>query len=65
MFGAAALNRFGWVEATEVLADDLLGAIALDALGSGIPTGNLAAGVEQDDSVVANVFHQQAKALIT
>ena len=52
------------VEAREMLADDLVGAVALDALGAGIPVRDLALRVEHVDRVVGDALHQQAEPLL-
>src|SRR5205823_5475609 len=51
------------VEAGEVLADDLLGRIALEPLGPSIPGGDHALWVEHEDGVVPNPLDQQAETL--
>ena len=40
------------------------GRIALDALGAGVPTDDMPAGIEHDDGVVRDAFHQQAEAVL-
>ena len=52
------------IEAREVLADDLVGAVALDALGAGVPGRDVAVGVEHEDRVVLDALDQQAEALL-
>ena len=47
-----------------MLADDLVGAIALDALGAFVPGPHVAAGVEHEDRVVAHAPEQQPVALL-
>ena len=44
-----------------MLADDLIGAIALDALGSRIPAGDVAVGIEAIERVVGDALHQHAE----
>ena len=52
------------VEAPEMLADDLACAIALDALGAGVPVGDDAVGVEHVDRVVAHALDQMLEAAL-
>src|SRR5262245_5563114 len=54
----------GGVEAADMAADDLLVAVALDALGADVPVHHDAAGIEHEDRVVADTLHQQAKPLL-
>ena len=42
--GPAPVDGLLRVEAGEVLADDLLGLVALDALGPGVPSGHVPCG---------------------
>ncbi len=44
-----------------MLADDFRSDIALDALGTGIPVGDTAIGVEHVDRIVAHALHNQRK----
>ena len=46
-------------EHAEVLADDLVGAIPLHPLSFGRPAGHVAARIEQENRVVADVLDQQ------
>ena len=52
------------IEADKRLADDLVGAIALDALGTGVPRHDMSLGVEKEDRVVAHFVDQQTKLLL-
>ena len=45
-------------------ADDLLGRVALDALGARVPARDPALGVEHEDGVVPDALDQQAEALL-
>src|SRR4051812_44308703 len=47
-----------------MLADDVLGLVALDALGPCVPGGDMPLRVEQEDGVIADSFNQQPKALL-
>src|SRR5947209_9623815 len=47
-----------------MLAEDLLGAIALDALGARVPARHMALPVEHEDGVVLRAFDQQSEALL-
>ena len=47
-----------------MLADDLVGAIALDALGARIPARHASLRVEHEDGVVLHCLDEQAKALL-
>ena len=52
------------VEAREVLADDLVGLVAVDPLGALVPGHHVAVGVEHEDRVVAYVLDQEVEALL-
>ncbi len=47
-----------------MLADDLLGAVALDPLGAGVPVGHDAARIEHIDRIVGDALNQQAEPLL-
>ncbi len=64
MRGQAALERLGRIEAREVAADDLVGAIALEAFRAGVPGEDVAVGIEHEDRVVEHALHEQAKAFL-
>ena len=64
LLGCAAGLIFGGEEHPEVLADDLLGAIALHPFGGGRPARDLAVGVEQENRVVLDAVDQQPVALL-
>jgi hypothetical protein len=53
----SALDILIGVEDREVLSDDLLGLVALDALGSLVPGGDAPFGIEHDDGVVLYTLH--------
>src|SRR5262249_19110238 len=55
---------FGRVKNGEVLADDLVGLVPLDAHGADIPARNVAAGIKHENGVIARAFHHQAKAFL-
>src|SRR5690349_19158519 len=61
--GPAGGDRFGRVEDREVLADDVVGGISLDALRAGVPGRDAAVGIEQEDGVVLHALDQHAEAL--
>src|SRR5581483_9100373 len=64
---ALALSRshvLDGIEAREVLADDLVGAPALDLLRAAVPRGHAAFAIERDDGVVLYALDHQAKALL-
>src|SRR5215217_2211536 len=48
----------------EVLSDDLLGAVALEAFGASIPAGDASLRVEREDRVVSHAFHQRAEVFL-
>jgi hypothetical protein len=62
--GLAGGAVFGRVEKREMPADDLGGAIALDALGAGVPARHAARGVEQVDRMTGYARHQDAELLV-
>src|SRR5690606_39635637 len=64
LFRPALGDHLRRIEHGEVLADDLVGAVALDLLGAMVPAHHPALGVEHEDRVVAHAFHQQAEALL-
>src|SRR5215204_1153238 len=51
------------VEDREMLPDDLLGLVALDALSSKVPCCDVPIGVEHEDGVVLDALDQEAEAL--
>jgi hypothetical protein len=59
--GGALLRR---VEHREMLADDLVRAVALDALGARVPAHHPAGGVQQEDGVLGDALDQQAELLV-
>ena len=59
-----ALARLLRIEGREMLADDLGGFVALDALRAAVPGGDVAVGIEHEDRVVADALDEQAKALL-
>src|SRR5207248_1796462 len=63
VLGPASCQRLRRVERREVAADDLLGGVALDPLGPGVPGGDPPPGVEHEDSVVRRALDQQAQLL--
>jgi hypothetical protein len=52
------------VEAGEMLADDLIGGIALGGLGAGIPVGDDSVLVEHVDGIIAHALDEHAEALL-
>src|SRR5262249_38261871 len=52
------------VEDGEMAADDLVGAVALEAGGAEVPAGEVSVPVEGEDGVVADRLHHQAKTLL-
>jgi hypothetical protein len=52
------------VEDREVLAQDLALAVQVDALGAGVPRGDLAAGIEGEHRIVADAVEEQAQPLL-
>jgi hypothetical protein len=55
----AAVDRLAGVESREVSADDLLGAVARQALGTGVPRHDAAVPVEQQKRVVLGLLDEQ------
>ena len=55
----AAVDRLAGVEGREVAADDLLGAVALEALRAGVPRHDAAVPVEQEKCVVLGLLDEQ------
>src|SRR5262249_40251480 len=56
--GPAGRHGLGGVEAGEVLADDLLGPVALDALRPGVPRADVPLRVEEEDGVIPDLGNQ-------
>ncbi len=52
------------VEAGEMLADNLVGAVTLEALRAGIPAGHDAGRIEHIDGVIGNRFDQKPVAAV-
>src|SRR5215208_4888859 len=48
----------------EVLSDDLLRLIALEAFGTSVPAGDASLRVEREDRVVPHAFHQRAEVFL-
>lgn len=63
LLGPAAVERLLRIEAREVLPDDLVRGIALDALRALVPRDHHAVGVQHEDRVVAHALNHQAKHL--
>ena len=53
------------VEHREVPANDLLDAVALDALGAGIPATHVAARIEHVDGVIGGRVYEKPELLLT
>ena len=64
LLGPARPDGLLGVEAGEVLADDLVGPVALDPLGPGVPGGDVPGRVEQEDGVVAHPLDQLVEVLL-
>ena len=64
VLGVPRLLDLGRVEDAEVLTDDLVGGVALAALGSRVPAGDAALGREHEDRVVGDGLDQQPEALL-
>ena len=47
-----------------MLADDLLGAVALDPLRSGVPARHVSLRIQHDDGGVGDAFHHQPEAFL-
>ncbi len=52
------------IEAREIVANDLVGLIALDQFGPDIPVGNPAIHIEHIDRIVAHALNQQTEPLL-
>src|SRR4029077_12446948 len=59
----ATFFHIGGIEDREVLADNVVGRVALDPLSAAVPSSHPAIGVEHKDCVLADAFYQEAKAL--
>src|SRR6185312_5423295 len=63
-FALAGLDVLFRIETGKMLADDLVGGIALEALGSGVPRRNVSGRVENEDGVVLHRGDQKPKPLL-
>lgn len=61
--GPAALDVLCTIEAREMSADDLVGAVALDVAGARIPADDVARGVQAEGGVVRDPLDQPAQTL--
>src|SRR5579862_1752989 len=52
------------IEDREMLSDDFLCTIALEALGAGVPGEHVACRVEHEDRIIAHALDQQPEALL-
>src|SRR6185295_10820238 len=62
--GPPAGDRLFGVKAVEGLADDLVGLVAFDALGSRIPTQHCSFSIEHENGVVLDACYQLAEVLV-
>src|SRR5690606_10139741 len=62
--GPAHANGLLRIEAREVMADDLRGAVALDAFGAGVPAAHDAAGIEHEDGVIDHALDHQPEQVV-
>ena len=60
----AGLHILERIEAREVLADNFVGAIPLDALRTNVPRRDMSARIEHEDRVVAHALDDVAIALL-
>jgi hypothetical protein len=60
----AARTVLGGVELGEIAADDLVGAVALDALGARVPARHPPPAVEQVNGTIGDARHQQPELLV-
>jgi hypothetical protein len=58
------LDRFGRIKLGEMLADDFLRAVALDALGAGVPGRYPTARIEHEDRVVLDAFDKAPERIV-
>ena len=56
--GFACSLVFCRIEAREVCAENVVSRISLDALGTGVPTGNIAGRIQHVDGIVRDALHQ-------
>ena len=62
--GQTSLNVFGCVKAGKVLTDDLVGGVALDARGTGVPVGDVSVGIQHEDRIVRDALDKQPEAAL-
>lgn len=62
--GQVGLKRFPGVEGGKMPADDLVGAVALDALGAHVPGSDQPLGRQQEDGVVVDAVHEAPEQLV-
>src|SRR6185295_8508935 len=59
----ARINSLSWVKGRERFAEDFIGGVAFDPLGSLVPTHNAALGIEHEDGVILHAPNQQLETL--
>ncbi len=60
----ACRDVLGGIEDREVLPENLVDLVALDALGAEVPGRDVAARVEHENGVVPDALHEEAEALL-
>src|SRR6185436_13736361 len=60
----ASRDVFAGVKTREMLAQDLVDAVTLEALGSAVPRCDAAVAVEHENGVIFHAFDQQAKVAV-
>jgi hypothetical protein len=63
VLGLAGENVFGREETRKVLPDNLIGSVAENALGPGVPTNQMTTKPDQKDGVLLGVGRQEVEAL--
>ena len=63
--GKSGRQVFRRVEPAEILAHDLIGRVALDALRTLVPVGDLAVGIQHINGVVDHRIDEHAEALLS
>jgi hypothetical protein len=64
VLGQFSSQRFGRTEPRNVLTDEFVGQVALEALGAGVPCENVAFAFEHEDRVGPDAFDEQARAFL-
>src|SRR5207249_4059719 len=60
----ARLHVLWWIKPGNVLSENLLGRVPLDALGPGVPAHHPPCGIEHEQRILLHALHQQPEPLL-